>query len=85
MDLYPDTMAKMIRTYRKQRQLILPTLVKVYVWQLFRSLAFLEGNNICHRDIKPQNILIDQNYYLLKICDYGSAKKLNNGNIHMFY
>ena len=43
----------------------------------------LEGINYCHqqgflhRDIKPQNLLIDPTCHVLKICDFGSAKKYN--------
>lgn len=31
---------------------------------------------ICHRDIKPQNLLIDTETSVLKLCDFGSAKYL---------
>ena len=40
--------------------------------QLIQSFALLQKNNITHRDIKPQNILIVANKY--KICDFGEAK-----------
>ena len=40
--------------------------------QLISSFALLQENNITHRDIKPQNILIVNNKY--KICDFGEAK-----------
>ena len=43
---------------------------------MIRSLAYIHGLGICHRDIKPQNILIDPSKYLMKLCDFGSAKKL---------
>ena len=40
--------------------------------QLISSFALLQKNNVTHRDIKPQNILIVNNRY--KICDFGEAK-----------
>ena len=30
-----------------------------------------------HRDVKPQNILVDHKNLELRLCDYGSAKKLD--------
>lgn len=32
--------------------------------------------SIAHRDIKPQNILVDRVNNVVVICDFGSAKKL---------
>lgn len=31
---------------------------------------------ICHRDIKPTNVLVDPRNHELRLCDFGSAKKL---------
>jgi len=45
--------------------------------QLIKTFALLQKNNITHRDIKPQNILIVDNIY--KICDFGEAK-ITEGN-----
>ncbi|CAB02275.1 Protein kinase domain-containing protein [Caenorhabditis elegans] len=47
--------------------------VKLIVWQLFRGQAHLEKSEICHRDIKPQNLLYNADTGLLKISDYGSS------------
>ena len=47
--------------------------------QLVNVFAYFQKNNIVHRDIKPQNILIfDDNKY--KISDLGEAKNTNNIN-----
>lgn len=50
--------------------------IKIYIYQLFRSLAYIHSQGICHRDIKPQNLLLDPNTGVLKLCDFGSAKIL---------
>jgi serine/threonine protein kinase len=40
---------------------------------------------VCHRDIKPQNCLVDPSCHILKICDFGSAKKLQKGEDSVSY
>ena len=47
--------------------------------QLITSFAHLQKNNITHRDIKPQNILIVNNIY--KICDFGEAKIISTDGV----
>ena len=44
---------------------------------MLRGLAYLAGIGICHRDMKPSNVLLDPNTGLTQICDFGSAKKLS--------
>jgi len=39
-----------------------------------RSIAYIHALGICHRDIKPQNVLVDPSSHVLKLCDFGSAK-----------
>ena len=47
--------------------------------QLIVACAQLQRNNIAHRDIKPQNILILNGLY--KLCDFGEAKLFNKGEV----
>ena len=47
--------------------------------QLVSTFALLQKNNITHRDIKPQNILIVYNKY--KICDFGEAKIIQTDGV----
>ena len=42
---------------------------------IVRALAFLQRNNIAHRDIKPQNILLYPNG-VVKVADFGEAKEI---------
>lgn len=52
---------------------------------MFRSLAYIHALGICHRDIKPQNLLVDPSTHILKLCDFGSAKKLIKGEPNVSY
>lgn len=55
------------------------------MYQLFRSLAYIHSLGICHRDIKPQNLLLDPETGVLKLCDFGSAKHLIKGEPNVSY
>lgn len=59
--------------------------LQLYMYQLFRSLAYIHSLGICHRDIKPQNLLLDPDTGVLKLCDFGSAKHLVKGEPNVSY
>ena len=44
------------------------------VYKIIKCLQYLHSKNIIHRDVKPENILLNQDYSLLKICDFGFAR-----------
>ncbi|KAK9717340.1 Suppressor of Sensor Kinase (SLN1) [Basidiobolus ranarum] len=46
---------------------------KVYTLQMLHGLEYLHENSIVHRDVKPDNILLDHNG-LIKFVDFGAAK-----------
>ena len=46
---------------------------KLIMFQLLNGINFIHNNNISHRDIKPHNILIC-NDFDIKICDFGLSK-----------
>ena len=50
-----------------------------------RDRAHIHGLGICHRDIKPQNLLVDPTRHVLKLCDFGSAKCLVPGEPNVAY
>ena len=39
----------------------------------------MHKKGLCHRDIKMQNLLVDPTCHVLKICDFGSSKRLVTG------
>ena len=56
-----------------------PTLVRRYIWQLVKAIAWCHRHDIVHRDIKPENLLVgpdDTRSDALKLCDFGFARQL---------
>lgn len=50
---------------------------KIYIYQMLRGVNYMHSKGVCHRDLKPQNMLIKGKK--LVICDFGSAKILKPG------
>ncbi|KAL7175422.1 hypothetical protein ACSBR2_029090 [Camellia fascicularis] len=49
---------------------------ELYLNLICRALAYIHNCiGICHRDIKPQNMLVNPHTHQLKLCDFGSAKE----------
>ncbi|RKO98081.1 hypothetical protein CXG81DRAFT_11353 [Caulochytrium protostelioides] len=76
LEFLPQTVYRNLREYTKQKQHMPALNVKLFMYQLFRSLAYIHSLGVCHRDIKPQNLLLDNHTGVLKLCDFGSAKIL---------
>ncbi|XP_029728813.2 glycogen synthase kinase-3 beta isoform X2 [Aedes albopictus] len=85
LEYIPETVYKVARYYAKNKQTIPINFIRLYMYQLFRSLAYIHSLGICHRDIKPQNLLLDPETAVLKLCDFGSAKQLLHGEPNVSY
>lgn len=71
MKYMPETLYRASRHYAKVKQQMPMQQIKLYMYQLFRSLAYCHSLGICHRDLKPQNLLLDPVTGVLKLCDFG--------------
>ena len=52
-----------------------PGKIKSITFQVVRAIDFCHANNVIHRDVKPENILISKDS-VVKLCDFGFARTL---------
>ena len=50
-----------------------PKIVKSYLYQILLAIKYCHSKRILHRDLKPQNLLIDKNG-IIKVGDFGLAR-----------
>jgi serine/threonine protein kinase len=55
--------------------------VRYYLYQLMRGLNYLRERNILHRDLKPSNLLLSEDHLVLKIADFGFARRFDETDL----
>ncbi|KAJ5793554.1 hypothetical protein N7457_000153 [Penicillium paradoxum] len=55
--------------------------VRAYGQQIFLGLSHLRRNHILHADLKPDNLLVNEQRNILKVCDLGSASPASDNEI----
>ncbi|BAM41559.1 glycogen synthase kinase [Theileria orientalis strain Shintoku] len=85
MEYIPETVHRVTRCYFKSLGFMPINLIRIYAFQLCRAFGYIHSLNICHRDLKPHNLLVDPLTNVLKLCDFGSAKKLVKGDWSVSY
>ena len=79
MDYVPETLSILISKNKHNGTKFPSSLLKVYSYQMLKSIGYLHSIGICHRDIKPQNILISNGVF--KLSDFGEARTLKRSGV----
>lgn len=84
MEYFPTSLEDFIdqRPYRGPQGL---ERMRVHIRQILLGLAYIHRQGICHRDLKPQNVLVDPETDRVSICDFGSAKVLTDKSPSVTY
>lgn len=85
LDYMPMSLDKVIKEAEKKKQTIPESFVRLAMYQFMRALEYLHGLGICHRDIKPHNLLVDLDAGIVKLCDFGCSKRLIEGEPNIQY
>lgn len=48
--------------------------IRYYIYELLKALDYCHSKGIMHRDVKPQNIIVDPKTKTLKLIDWGLAE-----------
>ena len=72
MELAERDLEKEINIRRMERRYYSEVELLDMIIQLVKTLSLMQKNNITHRDVKPQNILLLKGMY--KLCDFGETK-----------
>ena len=85
MEFLPETIRSIALQFHKNRTRFPIDYLRVYLYQALRALEYISSLRICHRDLKPDNLLIDPLRLRLKLIDFGCAKVLVKGQPNVSY
>ncbi|KAG2382799.1 hypothetical protein C9374_004766 [Naegleria lovaniensis] len=74
-----DLMETDLRQIIKSDQKLSEEHVQYFVYQILRALKYMHSANVLHRDLKPQNLLLNSNCEL-KVCDFGLSRGIELSN-----
>jgi len=57
----------------RQKKVLPQEMIKSFLYQMLSGLCYCHSHRVIHRDLKPQNVLIDRNG-ILKLGDFGLAR-----------
>ena len=85
LDYMPMSLDRVIKEAEKKKQTLPQSFIRLAMYQFMRALEYLHSLGICHRDIKPHNLLVDLDASIVKLCDFGCSKRLIEGEPNIQY
>ena len=77
-DYFPHTLRKTIQNLKKAGEIFPLKKLFFFSKSLIRALAYLQAMDVCHRDLKPDNLLLDEACENIFIIDFGESKEIKN-------
>ncbi|KAI6173971.1 Non-specific protein-tyrosine kinase [Aphelenchoides besseyi] len=75
---YCDGGSLLNRLRNKKKPVLLVTKLLSYALQISSGMAYLESRRCVHRDLACRNVLLTENEDVIKICDFGLTRSLND-------
>lgn len=80
MEFFPETLRGVLDRLAESSMRMKTGRMTSLMGQLARALGHLEKLGLIHRDMKPDNVLVDVQTDRLVLCDFGSAKFAERGS-----
>lgn len=81
LELMPTDLGRLLRS----RTVLSPQHVTFFMFQLLRAVNFMHSANVFHRDLNPNNILVNSDCQL-RVCDFGLARAaFQQGEDNLFW
>lgn len=85
LEWMPTSVDRLLREHERHPERIPLPLIQRAFQQFALALQYLHGTGVCHRDIKPHNLLLDPTTGAVKLCDFGCSKRLQRGESNIQY
>ncbi|KAM3142612.1 hypothetical protein pb186bvf_005271 [Paramecium bursaria] len=78
-DYLPLNLKQCIQSYKLKQKQFPILILKLFAYQLIRGISYLHLHQICHRNINPENILVNNQTFELKLCGFSQSKYIQKG------
>ena len=85
LEYMPSSLDRILKEQEKKGEALPVSLIQHFMFNFMAALNYLHGKGICHRDIKPHNLLVDPVTGMVKLCDFGCSKRLIEGEPNIQY